>query len=87
MSTPLLKRLTQQLTDQGGIKDPEGLARSLLIKRGHMTEKGTLTSEGEKRQEMGADGRAIDRAVGRSSGHKAKDYTYSSKTNRATLKK
>ena len=87
MSTPLLKRLTQQLTDQGGIKDPEGLARSLLIKRGHMTEKGKLTSEGEKREGMNADGRAIDRAVGRSSGHKASDYTYSSKTNRATLKK
>ena len=87
MSAPLLKRLTQQLTDQGGIKDPEGLARSLLIKRGHMTEKGKLTSEGEKREGMNADGRAIDRAVGRSSGHKASDYTYSSKTNRATLKK
>lgn len=37
-----------------------------------------LTRRGEERQEMGAAGRAIDRA--------ASEYVYSSKTNRATLR-
>jgi hypothetical protein len=86
MSTPLLKRLTEQLTAQGGIKDPEWLARSLLIKRGQMTDAGKLTAQGMERQEMGASGRAIDRATKRSS-HTAEEYKYSAKTNRATLKK
>jgi hypothetical protein len=81
-----LKRLTDQLTAQGGVKDPAGLARSLLIKRGQMTDAGKLTAQGKERDSMGADGRAIDRAVTRS-GHKAKEYKYNPATNRATLKK
>lgn len=85
---PLLKRLTQQLTDQGGVENPEDLARHLLIKRGHMAEDGTLTPQGQRRADLGNDGRAIDRAVQRSGGaHKASAFTYNAKTNQATLKK
>jgi len=45
----------------------------------------TLTPKGIKRTNMGAAGRAIDRAA-KLSGRSKDDYVYSSKTNRATLK-
>jgi hypothetical protein len=44
-----------------------------------------LTKEGKKRESMSAAERAIDRAS-KYSGRDARDYVYSSKTNRATLK-
>lgn len=44
-----------------------------------------LTRRGEERQEMGAAGRAIDRAASES-GRPKSEYVYSSKTNRATLR-
>jgi hypothetical protein len=53
-----------------------------VLKKGSMT----LTDKGKKRQKMGAAGRAKDRAAQRS-GRSTKEYVYSKKTNRATLKK
>lgn len=82
----LLKRLTAQLA-AGGHKDAEGMASALLIDRGHMNKDGSLTESGQKRSDMGAAGRAIDRATQRSPAHKAKEYAYNPKTNRATLKR
>lgn len=83
---PLLKRLTEQLA-AGGHKDAEGMASALLIDRGHMNKDGSLTEAGQKRSDMGAAGRAIDRATKYNPGHKTKEYAYSPKTNRATLKR
>lgn len=82
---PLLTRLTAQLKATGA-KDPEDMAHGLLLNRGHINKDGSLTEAGQKRSDMGAAGRAIDRAVGRGD-HKAKEYKYDAKTNRATLKR
>lgn len=81
MAESLLKRLTSQIGGNGGE------AKALLVARGQMTKAGVLTRLGAKRQAMGRDGRAIDRAVKASGGaHKAGDYTYDPKTNTARLK-
>lgn len=80
----LLQRLTRQLASKG-VKGAKGMAAALLKKRGQMDDKGNLTSKGKKRQALGNDGRAKDRAAKRS-GRSSKDYKYNSKTNRATLK-
>jgi hypothetical protein len=74
----LLQRLTAQVGD-------EGLARSILIDRGHMTADGKLTAAGYARSMMTAEERAIDRAVKRS-GRSHSDYVYNPDTNRATVK-
>jgi hypothetical protein len=79
----LLNRLTRQLASKG-VKGAKGMAAALLQKRGQLS-KGKLTAEGKKRQAMGADGRAKDRAA-KKAGRKTSEYKYSSKTNRATLK-
>ncbi len=81
----LLERLKRQLAARG-VKGAAGMAAALLKKRGQMDSKGNLTAKGKKRQAMGNDGRAKDRAAKRS-GRSSKDYNYNSKTNRATLKK
>lgn len=60
-------------------------AKSILISRGDMKKDGTLTEKGQKRNEMTAEERAIDRAS-RQSKHKKSEYTYNPITNRATLK-
>lgn len=75
----LLKRLTAQVGD-------EGTARSILIKRGHMTKSGQLTSKGRERDSMTAEERAKDRAAKRS-GKSTKAYTYNPRTNAARLRK
>lgn len=62
------------------------MAAALLKKRGQMNADGELTQKGKKRQALGNDGRAKDRAAKRS-GKKASDYKYNSRTNRATLKR
>lgn len=74
----LLERLTAQVGD-------EGLARSLLIDRGHMTADGKLTAAGHARSMMTAEERAVDRAVKRS-GRNHSDYVYNPNTNRATVR-
>ena len=85
---PIVKRLRSQLETKGmnagqaAAVANKTLQKSGVLKKGSMT----LTSKGKKRQAMGAEGRAKDRAAKRS-GKSTKDYVYSKKTNRATLKK
>lgn len=62
------------------------LAINILKKRGDLKSDGkTLTKKGQKRDNMTAKERAVDRAV-KKSGRKATDYKYNPRTNRATLK-
>lgn len=78
----LIDRLTEQV---GGNRE---MALAILRERGHVEKNSErLTAEGLHREMLGPAGRAIDRAVKSSSGHLARDYKYSAKTNRATLKK
>jgi hypothetical protein len=74
----LVKRLAAQVGDKG-------LAIGLLKNRGDMTKSGALTSKGKARDNMTAEERAKDRAS-KASGRSAKDFKYSARTNRATLK-
>ncbi len=74
-------KLLERLAKQTGSKS---MAAGILNKRGHM--KGNeLTAEGQKRQAMGADGRAKDRAA-KAGGGKPSDYSYNAKTNIAHKK-
>ena len=75
-------QLVDRLAAQVGSKDT---AIAILKKRGHMRDDGTLTAEGQKRNMMTAEERAKDRAA-KKSGHPVKDFTYTARTNRATLK-
>ena len=84
---PLLQRLESQLEKKGM---PEERAAAVALRTLRATgsiepSSLSLTKRGEERQEMGAAGRAIDRAA-TESGRPASEYVYSSKTNRATLK-
>lgn len=74
----LLERLTAQVGN-------EGLARGILIDRGHMTASGQLTAEGQRRNAMTAEERALDRSAQRT-GRSTSDFVYDPKTNRATLR-
>jgi len=84
----IVKRLRSQLKAKGmnagqaAAVANKTLQKSGVLKKGSMT----LTRKGKERQEMGAAGRAKDRAAKRS-GRSTDDYVYSKKTNRATLKK
>ena len=83
----ILDRLVQQLKDRGFDKNRAfAIATSQLQKAG-VLKKGTqdLTKKGEKRQSMGAAGRAKDRAA-KKDNNKPSDYKYNSRTNIATLK-
>ncbi len=83
----LVERLKRQLASRG-VNGAEGMAIALLKKNGNLNSDGTLTEKGKKRQAMGNDGRAKDRAVKYSQGkHSSSDYKYNPKTNKATLKK
>lgn len=79
-------RLMRQLASKGN-KDAKGMARALLIKRGHAKNDGTLTEEGKKRQALGNAGRAKARAAKYSGKNDPSDYSYDPKTNAAKLKK
>lgn len=84
----IVKRLVSQLERKGmNTGQANAVARKTLQKSG-VLKKGsdTLTTKGEKRTAMGAEGRAKDREA-RRQGKSAKDFVYSKKTNRATLKK
>jgi hypothetical protein len=82
----ILDRLVSQLKAKG-VANPHAVATSQLQKAG-VLKKGSqkLTPKGAKRQAMGAEGRAKDRAA-KASGRKPSEFKYSKKTNRATLKK
>jgi len=77
-------KLVKRLAIQVGSKTK---AIEILRDRGHLKADGeTLTRRGEKRNDMTARQRAIDRAS-RKSGRDAAEYKYNSGTNSATLKK
>lgn len=81
----ILERLVNQLQAKGMPKSQSyAVATSQQQKAGNL-KPGTseLTAKGAKRQAMGAEGRAKDRAA-KAGGGKPSDYTYSKKTNRAT---
>jgi hypothetical protein len=84
----LKKRLVGQLKKKGmSTGKAHAVATKTLQKSGNMKKGSTkLTSKGRKRQAMGASGRAKDRAA-KASGRSTREYSYSKKTNRATLKK
>jgi hypothetical protein len=84
MMESLKKRLTNQLRSRG-VKNADGVAEGLLVKRGQM-KNGKLTPLGKKREQMGRDGRANDRAS-KEQGGKPSDYKYNPNTNRSTKKK
>ena len=75
-------QLVDRLAAQVGNKDT---AIAILKQRGQMDANGALTAAGQKRNMMTAEERAKDRAS-KSTGHSTKDFTYSARTNRATLK-
>lgn len=87
MHLPLIDRLTEQLKDSGTpATDARDMALSILRDRGHMHPNSeALTEEGAKRDQMGAAGRAIDRAS-KASGRHPRNYRYDARTNRAILK-
>ena len=71
----LLGRLAEQTGDKQ-------LALNILRKRGHVHQDSEeLTKEGKERDSMGAEGRAMDRAV-TNGGGTIFDYTYDYDTNR-----
>lgn len=79
----IVERLKRQLAAKGN-KNAEQLAYAIMNKNGEV--KGSkLTPKGEKRQAMGAAGRAKDRAA-KASGGSSSDYKYDPKTNKATKK-
>jgi hypothetical protein len=83
----ILKRLESQLADKGfSAGSAAAIARSTLQKSGSL-KKGSqkLTKKGKKRQNMGAAGRAKDRAAKRS-GRKPSEYKYNPRNNQATLR-
>ena len=83
---PLLQQLTKQL-ETSGTKDARNKAIAILRDRGHMHhDSERLTAEGQRRDAMGAAGRAIDRAA-KSSGRHPSEYVYNPHTNRAVLMK
>ena len=83
----ILDRLVQQLKDRGVEKNRAYAVATSQLQKAGVLKKGTqdLTKKGEKRQEMGAAGRAKDRAA-KKDGNKPSDYKYNSRTNIATLK-
>lgn len=83
----ILTRLKSQLKAKGFDKgEAARIAISSLQKTGNLKKGSTApTSQGVKRGEMGAEGRAKDRAA-KYSGRKTGDFVYNKKTNRATLK-
>lgn len=79
----LIDRLASQIQENQFKTETESydLAKSILLKRGHIDEEGNLTDLGLERQNLGAEGRAIDRAIKRYGG-KSIDYEYDYETNK-----
>lgn len=84
----ILRRLVGQLEKQGMDTGRANATARASLQRSGVLKKGTdqLTAKGKKRESMGAEGRAKDRAS-KASGRKASEYSYNPRTNRATLKK
>ena len=89
----LMKQQTQLFMGRGQLVDRlakqvgnREMAVDLLIKRGHLKADGkTFTAEGEKRNQMTAAERAIDRESKRLNKSKS-DFSYNPKTNTAKIK-
>ncbi len=84
----ILTRLVSQLRDKGhSQQDAYRIAVSALQKSGNLKPNSMEpTAKGIHRGEMGAAGRAIDRAS-KASGHSPLRYVYAKSTNRATLRR
>lgn len=84
----ILDRLVSQLVAKGKSKNVAyAIATATLQKSGNLKKGSTkATTKGIKRGNMTAKERAIDRES-KDSGNSKNKYSYSSKTNRATLKK
>lgn len=84
----ILKRLKSQLMAKGKSKEAAHAIAVAVLQRAGNLKKGSTepTAKGIKRGNMSAKERAIDRES-RKSGNSKTAYSYSSKTNRATLKK
>lgn len=84
----ILERLVSQLQAKGKSKSSAFAIATAALQRSGNLKKGTqeATSKGKKRGAMTPAQRAKDRASKRSK-HKSSDYTYSKKTNVATLRK
>lgn len=83
----ILERLVSQLQAKGMSKAQAFAVATKKLQQSGSLKPGTqeLTTRGKARSAMGAAGRAKDRAA-KSSGHKAKDYTYNQLKNTARLK-
>lgn len=83
----ILDRLVKQLEAKGmGKSQAFAVATNAQQKAGNLKAGShELTAQGKVRQAMGAAGRAKDRAA-KAAGRNTKDYSYASRTNRATLK-
>ena len=82
----ILRRLIQQLRAKGhSMKDSMRIAQAALKRSGNLDSKGNATKKGEKRGNMTAGERAIDRQS-KYSGKPKSEFKYSRRTNRATLK-
>jgi hypothetical protein len=84
---PLVMRLKEQILARGKhtADDAEEIALKTLEQRGHIDGDGRLTLQGQARQDLGAAGRAKDRAA-RYAGRSPDQYAYNPATNRATLR-
>ncbi len=84
----ILERLVSQLQAKGYDKSHAFAIATKSLQRAGDLKKGTqeATPKGAKRGAMSPGARAKDRASKKSK-HRTKDYKYSAKTNRATLKK
>lgn len=87
MAKPIKQRLVEQLRDKGYSEGKsQAIAQSTLQKSGSVDKSGDMTAKGEKRSEMGAAGRANDRAA-KAHGGKASDYEYNPRINSSKRKK
>ena len=88
MHLGLIDRLTAQLKDSG-MSSPHkarDAALAILRARGHVyANSERLTAAGQRRESLGAAGRAIDRTA-KASGKHPSAFTYDPRTNRAKLK-
>lgn len=85
----IMERLVSQLKAKGMSEQRAYATATSSLQKSGVLKPGTqeLTAKGKKRQEMGAAGRAKDRAASVSKGHKASEYKYNQLTNRARLKR
>ena len=85
----ILDRLVGQLTSKGMLRDKAFAVATKQQQKAGNLKPGTqeLTKQGERRQDLGAAGRAKDRASKYSGKHAAGDYAYNPRTNTATLKR